>query len=138
MDGRIIVHSLDQARAALAAASSLKRKAVLASAAGAGCYAGPAWFKSLVEQAQAAYPEAETEAVLDCGDAAGVALAALRLGLKRVGFSGGNEARARLKEIAHALGAAVESGGDEDALDLRDKKNPQALCAAYLAGETMA
>ena len=138
MGGRIVVHSLDQARAALAAASALRRNVVLASAPGAGCYAGPAWFKSLVEQAKSTYPGAETEAVLDCGADSGVALAALRQGLKRVGFSGGAEARAKLEEIAQALGATVESGDAPDALDLRDGKNAEARCRAYLAGGTLA
>jgi len=137
MGGRIVVHSLDQARAALAAASSLKRKVVLASAPGAGGYAGPAWFKALAALAHASYPESRMEAVLDCGADSGVALAALRMGFKRVGFSGGEAARAKLGEIARALGAAVESGG-EDALDLRDGKNAEARCEAYLAGGRLA
>ncbi len=138
MGGRIVVHSLDQARAALAAATALKRQVVLASAAGAGCYAGPAWFKSLVALAQESYPGAQMEAVLDCGDAAGTALAALRLGFKHVGFSGGDEARAKLADIARALGAAIEPSYADACLDLRDRKNPQVLCAAYLAGEALA
>ncbi len=138
MGGRIVVHSLDQARAALAAASALKRPVVLASAPGAGCYAGPSWFQSLTALAQAAYPEAQMEAVLDCGAEAGVALAALRMCFKRVSFSGGAEARAKLEDIARALGAAVEAGGDHPALDLRDGKNAQALCESYLAGEALA
>jgi fructose/tagatose bisphosphate aldolase len=136
--GRIVVHSLDQARAALAAAASLKRAVVLASAAGAGAYAGPSWFQSLVALAQESYPEAQMESVLDCGDASGVALAALRLGVKRVGFSGSAEAPAKLAEIAQALGAAIDDGGDEDALDLRDGKNAEAECRAFLAGGRLA
>jgi len=116
----------------------LKRRVVLASGHGAGCYAGPAWFKSLIEQAKSAYPGCQMDAVLDCGDAAGTALAALLMGLKRVGFSGCCTAQARLGEIARALGAAVESGGGEDALDLRDGKNAAARCEAYLAGGRLA
>ena len=138
MGERIIVHSLDQARAALAAAASLERKVVLASAPDAGAYAGAAWFKSLVEQAKSAYPGADAEAALDCGDAAGAALAALRMGFKRVGFSGTAQARAALEDLARALGAAIETGGNDAALDLRDKKNAEASCRAYLAGETLA
>ncbi len=138
MEKRIVVHSLGHARAALEAASSLKREVVLASAAGAGAYAGPGWFKSLAALAQASYPESQSEAVLDCGMEAGVALAALRLGFKRVGFSGNAEAQARLGEIARSLGASIESAAAAGALDLRDKKNAAALCRAYLAGETLA
>lgn len=138
MGGRIVVHSLGQARAALVAAASLKRKVVLASGPGAGAYAGPAWFKSLVEQAKSACPGAEAEAALDCGEAAGAALAALRMGFKRVGFSGNAQARADLEDMARALGAAIETGSDDSALDLRDQKNAEASCRAYLAGETLA
>ncbi|MGA2087346.1 MAG: hypothetical protein ABSG66_00355 [Stellaceae bacterium] len=138
MGGRIVVHSLDQARAALAAAASLKRPVVLASGPGAGCYAGPSWFKALAALAQDSYPEAQMESVLDCGADSGVALAALRQGVKRVGFSGGAEARAKLEEIAQAFGATVESGDAPDALDLRDGKNAEARCRAYLAGGRLA
>jgi hypothetical protein len=135
---RIIVHSLDQARAALAAAAALERKVVLASGPGAGAYAGPAWFKSLVEQAKSAFPGTLAEAALDCGDAAGAALAALRMGFKRVGFSGDARARAALEDMARSLGATIETGGADAALDLRDEKNAEASCRAYLAGETLA
>jgi hypothetical protein len=140
--GWIIVHSLDQAKAALDAASALKRGVVLSSAPGAGAYAGPAWFKSLVALAKAAYPGVEVESQLDCGDSSGAALAALRHGFKRIGFSGDARARAALEDIARAYGALIEDSGVKAALDLRDAKNPARnlldLCKTYLAGQTLA
>jgi len=102
-----VVHSLAEARAALAAAKGAPL--TLGSAQGAGSYAGAAWFKSLIEQAKSEFPGTPCDAVLDCGADAGAALAALRLGLKRVAFAGNDEARARLDAIARALGAALES-----------------------------
>ncbi len=48
MSRRIIVHSLDHARAALAVAAAVGKPVTLMSAAGAGCYAGPRWFLALV------------------------------------------------------------------------------------------
>ena len=81
---RIIIHSLADARAALAAAQALKSPVVLASAAAAGGYAGPAWFRAVVDQARAEFPDVAATVVLDCGDEAGTVLAALQHGFTRV------------------------------------------------------
>ncbi len=72
----VIVHSLDMARAAVA----LGRPLTLLSADGAACYAGVAWWQALVRQARAAAPGLRVPDILDCGDAPGYALQALRLG----------------------------------------------------------
>ena len=98
------VHSLAEAREALASGAT-----TLASAPNAGSYAGAPWFKSLIEQVKSEFPGSPGEAVLDCGTDAGAALAALRLGLKRIVFTGHPDARARLAAIAQSLGAALES-----------------------------
>lgn len=131
---RIIVHSLDHARAALAAAAELRVPVTLASAEGAGGYAGPLWFKALIETALRDHPGLSAAAVLDCADEAGTTLAALRAGIKRVRFSGGDEVRQRLAAIAAQLGAEIESGEPPPALDLLDAADPRRLCRAYLAG----
>jgi len=133
MAARIIIHSFDQARTALAAAAALDRDVTLASAPGAGAYGGPGWFKALTEAAARAVPDAHYDTVLDCGAAPGIALAALRLGLKRVRFGGRSEALRRLQAIATQLGATLEAD-DEEALDLRGARQPEARCRAWLAG----
>lgn len=132
MSARVIIHSLAQARAALTVAAALGRDVTLASAPSAGGYAGPGWFKALTDEARRAVPAARCEVVLDCGAAPGVALAALRLGLKRVRFTGAAEAARRLA----ALGATLESG-DEPALDLRGSRRPETRCRAWLAGDAV-
>ena len=129
---RIIIHSLAHARAALAAARAARVPVTLASAAGAGGYAGPLWFKSLVETARADFPEVEVAAVLDCGVEAGTALAALRHGIKRVRFTGTDTACAPLREIAEQLGAEIETGKAPDALDLLSERDPEAAARVYL------
>ncbi|HXP75626.1 MAG TPA: hypothetical protein VN823_15895 [Stellaceae bacterium] len=131
MSQRIIVHSLADARAALAAASALGLPVTLASAPGAGTYAGPHWFLALVAEAAREHPGVAVDAVIDCADEAGTALAALRAGCKRVHFTGRADTREKLGEIAAALGAEIE-GGDRDALDLLDQRDPEAACRAYL------
>ena len=129
---RIIVHSLEDARAALAAARDLKVAVTLASAAGAGGYAGPLWFKALIAAARAEFPEAEAVAVLDCGREAGTTLAALRHGFKRVRFTGEAAALQSLREIAQALGAEIETGEAPTALDLQGERDPESAARDYL------
>jgi fructose/tagatose bisphosphate aldolase len=135
---RIIVHSLEQARAALAAAAALGTAVTVESAAGAGAYAGPLWFKALIEEARREHPTVAVSAVLDCAEEAGTALAALRAGLERVRFTGPEETRRRLAEIAEARGAAVEGASSEPALDLLAASDPEAAARAFLAGNETA
>jgi len=132
---RIIVHSLAHARAALAAARDLRVPVTLASARGAGSYAGPLWFKSLIATARADFPEANVTAVLDCGGEAGTTLAALRHGFERVRFTGNKAARQPLNEIARELGAEIETGEAPDALDLLDEADPEAAARIYLSAD---
>jgi fructose/tagatose bisphosphate aldolase len=129
---RIIVHSLAHARAALAAARDHGVPVTISSAPGAGGYAGPLWFKSLIAAARADYPEVEVTAVLDCGREAGTTLAALRHGFKRVRFTGDAAALRPLSEIAREQGAEIETGTAPEALDLLDASDPEAAARVYL------
>jgi hypothetical protein len=131
----IIVHSLGDARAALEAAASLGVRVTLASAPGAGIYAGPGWFKAVIEMAAAEFPGAEFSCLIDCGDAAGMVLAALRQGLPRVRFTGPAATAERLGDIAGQCNAKIERGPLEPVLDLLDRPDPVALCRAFLAQE---
>jgi hypothetical protein len=130
----IVIHSLDHARSAAGAAQALALPLTLASAAGAGGYVGPPWFKSVIDSAAAEFPGVRLSAVLDCGEEAGTALAALRHGLRRVRFTGGAAAAARLADIAGQLGAVIERGELRPALDLLDCRDLEASCRAFLAG----
>ena len=132
MRARIIVHSLQQAEAALAAAEALAVPVTLASAEGAGAYAGPRWFLAVMAQAARAHPGATFDAVIDCADEAGTALAALRAGATRVRFRGAAEAREKLAAIAAALGAAIEDESPP-ALDLLNERDPLAASQAWLS-----
>jgi fructose/tagatose bisphosphate aldolase len=131
---RIIVHSLDHARAAIAAAAALDVPVTLASAGGAGGYAGPLWFKALIEAAAGDHPEVKITAVLDCDDEGGTVLAALRAGIKRVRFTGAAPAREKLATIAAQLDATIENGTAEATLDLLDIGDAAAACRAFLGG----
>ena len=131
---RIIVHSLAHAEAALAAAADLGVPVMLASAPGAAGYAGPLWFKALIEEACRGHPEADAASLLDCGEEPGTALGALRAGIKHIRFTGDDATRQRLADIAAQLDAIVEGKDASPALDLLDARDPAAACRAFLAG----
>jgi fructose/tagatose bisphosphate aldolase len=126
---RVIVYSIDQARAALTAAAG--QPVILMSARGMAGFMGPLWFKALVDAAATSYTDANAIAALDCADEAGTVLAALRCGFKLVRFTGPEETRARLDSIAQQLGAKVESDVAADTLDLLDCEDSLALCRSF-------
>lgn len=117
---RIIVHDLSQAQAALGVANDLGVAVVLQSPpAAAGCH-GPGVFRDL-------------PVVLDCGDAPGHALAALRAGVKRIRLRGPSDVLARVADIAGQYGAVLDDD-DEPALDLErvPPARRAALCRDWL------
>jgi acyl-CoA reductase-like NAD-dependent aldehyde dehydrogenase len=95
-----VIHHLEQARAALAAAAEAGCAIQLRSAPGAASYAGVGYLKALGEQVG-------QELVVDCGDDAGLVMAALRTGCRRLVFSGSEEIGRRLADMAEQLGAEL-------------------------------
>ena len=95
----IIFHDLAEARAALAADSTI----TLQTAPGAAAYAGVGYLMAVIEKAGAD----KSAAVIDCGEDAGAALAALRTGWKKLLFSGRRDVRVKLAQIARQQGAVV-------------------------------
>ena len=95
-----MVHHLEQARAALAAAAEAGCAIQLRSAPGAAGYAGVGYLQALGEQAG-------QELLIDCGDDAGLVMAALRTGCRRLVFSGSEEIWRRLHDMAGQLGAEL-------------------------------
>ena len=126
MRREIVIHSLEHARAALAAAATGKA-VILASAPGAALQAGPGWFKAVIEEARAAYPQVAATAILDCGDQPGAAMAALRLGLTDLRFHGAPDFRTKLEGMG-----AVFVPPAEAVLDLLAVREPEAACTAFL------
>ncbi len=104
----IVIHGLDDARAALEAGIRTGCDAItLLSAPDAACFMGAAWWRALVVAASALRPCLRREDLLDCGDAAGRAVEALRLGQRGLILSGGCPQRPAVLERAAPLGAIV-------------------------------
>jgi acyl-CoA reductase-like NAD-dependent aldehyde dehydrogenase len=133
----IVVHSLGHAIAALTAAAQAGRAVVLVSAPQAGGYVGPGWFAAVVAEARRTVPEARFCALLDCGEDAGAALAAIRAGVGGIIFTGRANVAHRLADIAQQHGLRVDTERPQAALDLAEDffASPQQLerrCAEFL------
>ena len=99
----VIFHDLADARAALADARENHTTITLQTAPGAAAYAGVGYLMAVIEQAGAD----RCAAVIDCGEDAGLALAALRTGWKKLLFSGRRDICVKLARIAEQQGAEV-------------------------------
>lgn len=132
----VTVHSLAGAEAALSAAGP--RGVVLLSAHGAAGFGGPAWFLALAAEAARRHPDVTHRVALDCGDAAGTALAALRAGARLLVLDGENPSFGAVAAAAEEIGAEVWPGRpvslDLARLDLR-RRDDLARLAAWLAME---
>src|SRR5438309_2348159 len=77
----VIVHGLADSKAALA----LGLPVTLLSAPGAALYAGCLWWREVIAAARAGSPQHQAVTdILDCADAAGAAMGALRSGVSRL------------------------------------------------------
>jgi hypothetical protein len=122
----VVVHHLEQARAALAAAAEVGCAIQLRSAPGAAGYAGVGYLKALGEQAG-------QELVIDCGDDAGLVMAALRTGCRRLVFSGSEEVGRRLADMAEQLDAElVAEAHAPELLILQPEDDPAAALRSRL------
>jgi hypothetical protein len=131
MSTAIRVHSAADAHAALRAAASLNVAVTLISAEGAAGYAGAGYFSALIADARTAFPSVTMNAVLDCGDAAGYVLGALRQGVKSVRFSGDDGTAAKLGAIARAQDATLITA-EIAALDLARVDDAEGACRTWL------
>jgi hypothetical protein len=109
----VVVHGLDDAVLALRPGLPV----TLLSGPGAALYAGEGWWRALVAAARKAVPGMEFQDILDCADAPGRAMAALRIGQKRLILAAASPAFPAVSAAAAALGGTV-LGDRPPALDL--------------------
>jgi hypothetical protein len=136
--GPIVIHAIEQARAALKAAAEFGVPLTLISAPGAGSYGGVAWFGEIVTQTAAEFPAVALTAILDCGDAPGHVLAAIRWHTPErrklvLRFTGPEDTFERLTDMAQQAGLHVVRDV-EPGLDLRGARDPGEACRRWLRG----
>ncbi len=105
----IVVHTLDDARAALKAAAESGQFVTLQSAPDAVLYAGSLYLLTLYRQACAEYPAAGSVFVLDCADAAAQALEAMRIGHTHIRIDAEPIVADKLRSAAEQLGVSIIS-----------------------------
>lgn len=105
------VHDYNQARSALVAAEKYSLDLALLADPGAATFGGVGFLAALGDLV-------DREVVVDCGDRAGLALAALREGMKDIAFDGAAQANAALSSIANAEGACVRAEMPQADIDL--------------------
>jgi hypothetical protein len=112
----VTVHHRAQAEAALALEGP-GLEVVLVSAPGAARYAGVGFLEALGRLVG-------RELVVDCGEDAGLVLAGLRTGLRRLVFTGRADLLARLRDIAGQLGGEVADARPRPCLELAPEDDP--------------
>jgi hypothetical protein len=100
-------HSLSHVDAALGAAAGSKLGVALVTPPGAAATGGPEIYLEMYRQGHAHFPETETNAVIDCGDDAGVAMRALRCGWRDLVFSGNDDVRKKLQDMLEQIGGTL-------------------------------
>ena len=124
----VVVHG----RADIAAVLSRGRGATLLSARGAALFAGVGWWRALVADARADWPGVAFDDVLDCADAPGRVVEALRLGQRAMVLDPGCAAWPALRALALHEGAVL-LGTRPAALDLGERGAGRKL-GAWLGG----
>ena len=113
----VIVHGFRDAVAALADGAAFGvangTPVTLLSAPGAALYAGCGWWRALVAEARAAHPEVPCLDILDCADATGDALAALRIGSRHLVLWPEAPGRDAVVAIAELMGGFVLSAAPQ-------------------------
>jgi len=99
----VVVHGLGEVRLALSQGAG----ATLLSAPGAALFAGVGWWRALVEAGREACPDARVDDVLDCADAPGRALEALRHGQRALVLDPACPAGPALRALALHRGAVL-------------------------------
>ena len=115
MSGRIVIHSLEDAMAAVKATESSSRVCLI-SAPGAAASLGSMAFIEIVRAVRTANPDRQIDAVLDCADAPGLALNALRHGAEAVRLDATPDVIAKVQAIANTTQARVISAAQESPL----------------------
>lgn len=123
------IHSLDHGCIVLTAAREAGTAVTLLSP--QASQAGIGWWRELVRRLARDFPDVTFQAVLDCGPALGLALAAIRAGAGPVRLNADAAMLTKIASIAEQAGTKA-SGGEEDAHDLLGVPDPALRCREAL------
>jgi hypothetical protein len=116
-------HSFSHVDAALGAATGSKIGVALVTPPGGAATAGPEIYLEMYRQGHAHFPEAESNATIDCGDNAGIAMRALRCGWRNIVFTGDDDVQQKLQNMTDQLGGTLERSRP-NTIDLIASRDP--------------
>jgi len=100
-------HSQRHVEAALAAAPDGVETVILVTPPNGAASAGPEIYFEMVRGGRARFPDADCDAMIDCGGDAGIAMRALRCGWRHLVFSGPADMHPKLQDMADQLGGRL-------------------------------
>jgi hypothetical protein len=103
----VLVLDWQQTKAILEAARAVGRTLTLITPRAAAETYGAGYLGALQDRADLEFPDVAFTLVVDCGEAAGYAMACLRAGVRTVSLQGAPEVVAKVADIARQKGAAV-------------------------------
>jgi hypothetical protein len=104
LSAAILVRDWRETEAALRAARSEGTAPTLITPPGAASFQGAGYFRALQDRARREFPDVPFKLIVDCGDAAGHALACLRAGVKLIAMEPPND---KVADIARQMGAEL-------------------------------
>ncbi len=128
-----IVHNADHVRSVLAASERSGRAVTLVTPPRGAAYLGLPYLKDMIALAGADHPGVDFDTVLDAGDDAAIAHAALAIGWPVVVFQGTENVRTKLAEIAGHTGGKLIAAPPA-AHDLQNVANPTETAEILLSG----
>jgi hypothetical protein len=126
----VIIHGPDHLDAAYKVSAERDRPISAITAAWAGASYGALYWSEAEAAARKRWPAAEVTLALHCLDDAGRAMAALRMGWKRLIFTADEPIRRKILEQAAAVGAEVLPEPAGPVLDLAEHPDPATALAA--------
>jgi hypothetical protein len=103
----VVVLDWQQVKALLEAGGAGGRTLTLVTPRAAAETYGAGYLGALQDRADQEFPDVAFTLIVDCGDAAGYAMACLRAGVRTVSLQGAPEIVAKVADIARQKGAAV-------------------------------
>ena len=129
-----VVHHREHVMAALQAASEAGAAITLLSPPAAALSLGAAVFAAMIEDARLHYPGVDAVAVLDCADRPGMALNALRHGVKAIRLAASPEIISKINEITAQTESKLELR-DIPACDLNNVEDLLTSCRKWLQSQ---
>lgn len=136
MKAPIVVHDLDHLNAIFESACTHGASVFAITAAWAGAAYGALAWAEAEAAARAQFPTADVTLALHCLDDAGRAMAALRMGWRRLVYTGDGAIRDKIAQQAAAVGGEIFAEPEGSVLDLAEHADPAAAIADWIGLES--